>query len=55
MIKFFFILPLFMSAIWLWYLSDKGYTLKEGLKGFGYILAFNSIIIAFFSFMIWIT
>lgn len=55
MIKLFFILPLLMSGIWLWYLKSNGYTIKEGLKGFTYILAFNAFVIAFFVMMIYVT
>jgi hypothetical protein len=55
MIKLFFLLPIIMSAIWWWYLSNRGYTVKDGLKGFGYIIAFNFVIIGFFALMIFIT
>ena len=55
MIRLFFLLPLVMCAVWWWYLNDRGYTLKEGLKGFVYILAFNAIIIGFFVLMIFVT
>jgi hypothetical protein len=44
-----------MCAIWWLYLNSKGYTVKDGMKGFLYILAFNAIIIAFFILMIWVT
>jgi len=55
MIKFFFLVPILMSAIWWWFLDSKGYTLKQGLKGFAYIIAFNAIIIAFFILMLFVT
>ena len=55
MIKLFFLLPIIMSAIWYWYLNSHNYSLKEGLKGFAYILAFNSIIIGFFAMMMYLT
>ncbi|MEW6982333.1 hypothetical protein AAD001_06755 [Colwelliaceae bacterium 6471] len=55
MIKLFFLLPIVMCAIWWWYLNDRGYTIKEGLKGFAYIFAFNGIIVAFFVLMLFIT
>jgi len=55
MIKFFFLIPIIMCVIWTWYLDSHGYTLKQGLKGFAYIFAFNAIIIGFFVMMIWIT
>jgi len=55
MIKLFFLLPVIMCFVWWWYLNNHGYSLKEGLKGFGYILAFNTLIIGFFSLMIYVT
>ena len=55
MIKLFFLLPILMCAIWWWYLNNHGYTLKEGLKGFIYILSFNTVIVLFFVTMIYIT
>jgi hypothetical protein len=55
MIKFFFLLPIIMCAIWTWYLSAHNYSLKQGIKGFTYILAFNAILIGFFVMMIYIT
>jgi len=44
-----------MCAIWAWYLNERGYSLKEGIRGFTYILAFNLIIIGFFVMMIFIS
>ncbi len=55
MIRLFFILPIIMCAIWWWYLTNRGYSLKEGLKGFIYILVFNAVIVLFFTTMIYIT
>jgi len=55
MIKFFFLIPIIMCAIWTWYLNYHGYSLKQGIKGFSYIFAFNAILIGFFVMMIWIT
>jgi len=55
MIKLFFLLPIIMCAIWWRYLDSRGYSLKEGLKGFIYILSFNSVLILFFVLMIWVT
>ncbi|GAA0823550.1 hypothetical protein KO495_13525 [Colwellia sp. D2M02] len=55
MIKLFFLLPILMSLIWWWYLDNRGYSLKEGLKGFIYIALFNSVIIGFFTLMIFVT
>ncbi len=55
MIRLFFLLPIVMSAIWWWYLNHRGYSIKEGLSGFIYIFIFNSIIVGFFSAMIWLS
>lgn len=55
MIRLFFLLPIIMCAIWWWYLNNRGYSLKQGLKGFIYILTFNTIIIGFFITMIFVT
>ena len=52
MIRLFFLLPMVMCAIWWWYLDDKGYSLKEGLRGFIYILSFNAVLILFLVMMI---
>ena len=56
MIRFLLILmPIIMCAIWYFYLSSKGYGLKDCAKGFKYILIFNAVIISFFILMIWVT
>lgn len=55
MIRLFFLIPLIMCAIWYWYLKSNDYTVKQGLKGFGYIFAFNGVIIAFFVLMLYLT
>ncbi len=55
MIKLFFLLPIIMCTIWWRYLDDRGYSLKEGLKGFIYILSFNAVLVLFFVMMIWLT
>ena len=55
MIRLFFLLPIIMCAIWYWYLNNHGYSAKEGMRGFIYILSFNAVIILFFTAMIFIT
>ena len=55
MIQLFFLIPILMSAIWYWYLNSNNYTIKQGIKGFGYIFVFNAIIISFFVLMLFIT
>lgn len=48
MIRLFVLMPIVMCVIWWWYLNMKGYTAKDGLKGYLYIFAFNAVIAAFF-------
>jgi len=55
MIKLFFLLPILMCSIWWWYLNNRGFTVKEGLRGFVYIVSFNAIIIGFFIVMLFVT
>ena len=55
LMRLFFILPIIMCVVWLWYLQKNNYTAKQGIKGFAYIFAFNLILIGFFSLMIYIT
>ncbi|MGB1199426.1 MAG: hypothetical protein ACPG46_10285 [Thalassotalea sp.] len=55
MIQLFFLLPIIMCAIWWWFLTNRGYTLKQGLNGFLYIFAFNAIIVGFFVIMLFVT
>jgi len=44
-----------MCAVWWYYLSSKGLAVKDGVRGFVYILTFNSAIIGFFVMMIFVT
>ena len=55
MIKLFFLLPIITCGIWWSYLKLKGYSLKQGTKGFIHILIFNAAIISFFIIMIFVT
>lgn len=55
MIRFIFLLPLVLSVVWLAYLMINGWTIKQGLKGFGYIAVFSAIIAVFYSLMMWVT
>jgi len=55
MIKLFFLLPIIMCTIWWVYLNNRGYNIKEGSKGFMYILSFNAVIVLFFVTMIYVT
>lgn len=55
MIRFIFIIPLVLSLLWLIYLRLNGWTIKQGLKGFGYIAIVSAAIAAFYTLMMWIT
>lgn len=44
MIKLLYLLPVLMCVFWFWYLQQRGLSVKQGLKGFGYIIGFNLII-----------
>jgi hypothetical protein len=46
MIKLLFMLPLVMCGLWFWYLQQHGWSIRQGWKGFGYILGFNLAIAA---------
>ena len=55
MIKFLFLLPIIMCLVWWKYLDSKGFSIKDGIKGFTYIVIVNMVIISFFVIMIFIT
>lgn len=55
MIQFFFLVPLLLSLLWWIYLREKGYTVKQGMKGFAYIIGFSAVIIGFLIVMIFVT
>ncbi|WP_181901508.1 hypothetical protein [Thalassotalea euphylliae] len=55
MIKLFFLLPILMCSIWWLYLNQKGYSAKDGLKGFAYILGLNGLLLGFLLVMMYIT
>ncbi|WP_240223707.1 hypothetical protein [Rheinheimera hassiensis] len=53
MIKLFFLMPILMCALWYWYLKQYGWTIRQGKKGFAYIIAFNgSIALALWGIML---
>lgn len=55
MIKFLFLLPLALCAIWYLYLKQFGYSLESGKQGFKYILIFSTVIAVFFIFVQWLS
>ncbi|WP_198678642.1 hypothetical protein [Idiomarina seosinensis] len=55
MTRFLFLIPLLLSLIWLAYLHLNGWTIRQGLKGFGYIAIFSTAIAIFYTLMMWVT
>ncbi|MFT6209256.1 MAG: hypothetical protein ACJA0T_003182 [Colwellia sp.] len=44
-----------MCLFWWRYLGAKGFSVKEGVKGFAYIIALNTVLIGFLVVMIYVT
>jgi hypothetical protein len=44
-----------MCLFWWRYLDAKGFSVKEGVKGFAYIIALNTVLIGFLVVMIYVT
>lgn len=55
MIKLFFLLPIIMCLVWWRYLKVKGSNVKDGVKGFAYIIALNTVFIGFLVMMVFVT
>lgn len=55
MTRYFFIIPLLLSLLWLLYLRTNGWTLKQGYKGFVYIAVLSAVIAAFYTAMMFLT
>lgn len=55
MIRYFFLIPLLLSLLWLLYLKTNGWTIKQGYKGFVYIAVISEVIAAFYTAMMFIT
>lgn len=55
MTRFLFLIPLVLSLGWLLYLQLNGYTVRQGLKGFGYIAIFSAVIAVFYTVLMWLT
>ena len=50
-----FLLPLILCLLWWGYLHYNGWSVKEGRKGFYYILGIGGAIGAYLSLMLWLT
>ncbi len=55
MIKLLFLLPIIMCLFWWRYLKAKECSVKDGVKGFAYIIVFNTVLISFFIVMLFAT
>lgn len=55
MIRYFFLIPLLLSLLWLLYLKTNDWTIKQGYKGFVYIAVISAVIAAFYTAMMFIT
>lgn len=55
MIKLFFLLPIIMCLFWWRYLKAKECSVRDGVKGFTYIIVFNTVLIGFFIVMLFAT
>ncbi|NMH65799.1 hypothetical protein [Shewanella salipaludis] len=50
-----FLLPLLLCLLWTLFLRINGVSLKQGSKGFGYILGISAIIWLMFAVLLWLT
>lgn len=55
MLRTLFLIPLVLCIIWFLYLRANGYTMKQGKKGFVYILAFSAAIAGFYTLLMLLT
>ncbi|MBY5978736.1 hypothetical protein [Ferrimonas balearica] len=55
MITRMFLIPMVLCLLWYIYLQVNGYSLKQGQKGFIYILVFSGGLLGVMSLLLWIT
>lgn len=55
MIRLMFLLPIVLCFLWFIFLKQNNLDLKQGKKGFLYILGFSGFILGFFTLMIFVT
>ncbi len=55
MIARLFLVPLLLCLLWYVYLQINGYSLKQGQKGFIYILVFSAGLLGVMSLLLWLT
>jgi hypothetical protein len=55
MIRLMFLLPIVLCLLWFFFLKQNNLSVKQGKKGFLYILGFSGFILGFFTLMIFVT
>ncbi|MCG7570237.1 hypothetical protein MHM89_09870 [Pseudoalteromonas sp. CNC9-20] len=55
MLRLLFILPILLCLLWWLFLHYNGIPLKQGRKGFVYIVAFSTLVLGFFTLMLFVT
>ncbi|MBY6187049.1 hypothetical protein KUV89_10475 [Marinobacter hydrocarbonoclasticus] len=55
MIARLFLIPMMLCLLWYVYLQVNGYSLKQGQKGFIYILVFSAGLLGVMSLLLWLT
>ena len=55
MVKLLYLMPVVMCVLWYWYLQQRGFSVKQGQKGFAYIIAFNLVIALSLWLLMWLT
>lgn len=55
MFRILFLLPIVLCAVWYLFLKQNGVPIKQGKKGFVYILIASTLVLGFFLLMIKVT
>lgn len=55
MFRLLFLLPIILCLIWYFFLKKNRVPIKQGKKGFIYILSFSALVLGFFVLMIQVT
>jgi len=55
MFRILFLLPIVLCAVWYLFLKQNGVPIKQGKKGFVYILIVSALVLGFFLLMIKVT
>ncbi len=55
MVRLLFLLPILLCIIWYFFLKLNGVPIKQGKKGFIYILTLSTIVLGFFILIMFLT